>query len=88
MGVNRLQGTPWHTEQIHRAENDDRRDKRRCKHYKDAYNSCERRCGKCIGSAHCMEYEAMTDEEFQNKQKTRAKRKTVKKTGEDDCCWY
>ena len=88
MGVNRLQGTPWHAEQFHRSENDDRRYKGRCKHYSDFDNHCSRRCGKCIGSAHCMEYDAMSDEEFKAKQKQRTVKKTVKKTGEDDCYWY
>lgn len=86
MGVNRLQGTPWHAEQVHRAEDDDRRHRSRCKNYIDDSGQCSRRNGKCIGSAHCMEYDVMTEEEFKSKQAN--KRKSKKKIGEDDCFWY
>ena len=86
MGINRLQGTPWHEEKIHRQDGDDRRYKGRCRNYYDSNNQCSRRNGKCIGSAHCDEYEAMTDEEFKIKQAQ--KRKPTKKIGEDDCFWY
>lgn len=30
MGVNKMAGSPWHKERVHRAENDDRRYKGRC----------------------------------------------------------
>ena len=82
MGANRLQGTPWHEERYHRQDGDERRYKGRCKYYIDATGRCKCKVCKCIGSAHCDDYEAMTDEEF------KAKHKSAKKTGEDDCFWY
>lgn len=84
--ISKLQGTPWHAERVHRAEGDDRRYKGRCKYYVDSNKQCRRKYGKCIGSAHCDEYDAMTDEEFKNKQAKA--RKLSKKIGEDDCYWY
>lgn len=88
MGVNRLQGTPWHEEQFHRSEDDERRYKGRCKYYEDECGKCAYRYEKCIGSAHCMNYAAMTDEEFKEKQAQIQKMKRKKKIGEDDCYWY
>lgn len=79
MGVRNLSGTPWHTEKVHRADGDDRRYKGRCIYYAEK-NSCKIRCGRCIGSAHCSEYKAMSDEEF--------KKKSKKNTEDDDCYWY
>lgn len=86
MGISKLQGTPWHAERVHREEGDSHRYKGRFKYYRDADNQCNRRNGKCIGSAHCDEYLAMTDEEFKVKQAKA--RKSSKKVGEDDCYWY
>lgn len=86
MGISKLQGTPWHAERVHREEGDARRYKGRCKYYRDFDNQCNRRNGKCIGSAHCDEYLAMTDEEFKVKQAKA--RKSSKKVGEDDGYWY
>lgn len=37
MSVERLTGTPWHKERVHREEGDDRRYKGRCKYYQ--YNN-------------------------------------------------
>ncbi len=67
MGLRNLQGTPWHLENLHSKENDDRRYKGRCKYYSDSDNSCVTRGIKCVGSAHCEAYEEMTDEEFKQK---------------------
>jgi len=86
MGLKGLQGTPWHEERAHRKDSDARRYKGRCMFYSDIDNKCSRYNGKCIGSAHCSEYVAMTDGEFKAKQDKM--RKTSKKTGEDDCFWY
>lgn len=59
MSPKRLQGTPWHTERMHRAEGDERRHQSRCKHYIKKKNQkyCRFRIGNCIGSAHCPDYE-------------------------------
>ena len=86
MGANRLQGTPWHEEKFHRSDGDDRRYKGRCRNYVDSTGRCTRKVCKCIGSAHCDEYDAMTDEEFKAKQARM--RRSAKKTGEDDCFYY
>lgn len=68
MGINKFTGSPWHVENVHRAEGDDRRYKGRCKYYK--YNNmCKYRMTKCIGSAHCTSYTALSEEEFKKKQK-------------------
>lgn len=88
MGANRLQGTPWHPEQFHRSDEDDRRYKGRCKYYKDDTGQCSYRFEKCIGSAHCLNYVAMTEEEFRKKQTNNQAKKSKKKIGEDDCYWY
>lgn len=68
VGANRLQGTPLHAEQFNRAEDDNRRYQGRCRYYSDDDGQYNCRCGKCIGSAHCMEYDVMIDEEFKAKQ--------------------
>ena len=86
MGVRNFQGTPWHEERFHRNEGDERRYKGRCKYYIDSNNHCKYRNEKCIGSAHCGDYNAMTDTEFRIKQSKR--NHSSKKTGEDDCYWY
>lgn len=84
--ISKLQGTPWHEERVHRAEGDERRYKGRCIFYVDSSNQCKKRNGICIGSAHCDEYNAMSDEEF--KRKRARQRKSSKSIGEDDCYWY
>ena len=86
MGVRKLQNTPWHAEQVHRAEGDDRRYKGRCKYYSYNGESCSKRNGRCIGSAHCMEYDALSDEEFKAKQAKQ--RKPSRSNGDDECYWY
>lgn len=54
MGLNRLTGTPWHIENYHRAEDDNRRHKSKCKYYNKS--KCEKFGYPCYGSAHCEEY--------------------------------
>lgn len=82
MHVNRLTGSPWHKERVHRSEGDERRYKGRCKYYRFENSYCTYRCGSCIGSAHCNDYQAISEEEFKKRKKSR------KKSGEDDCYWY
>lgn len=88
MGVSRLQGTPWHPEQFHRKEGDDRRYKGRCKFFYEETERCSYRVGKCIGSAHCPYYAPMSEGEFKEKQSQRRKKRSKRKIGEDDCFYY
>ena len=55
----KMVGTVWHTERMHREEGDARRDKRRCRHYRDGH--CSQRATKCGGSAHCEYYEEISE---------------------------
>lgn len=87
MGVEKMVGTPWHVERMHRQEGDDRRHKSRCEYYCLGNNNCEKRHGKCIGSAHCEEYKELSNIEIKQRQ-LRNKNLNKKKTGEDDCYWY
>ena len=54
MGINKLEGTPWHIEKFHRKEDDDRRHKSRCKYY--TKEECTKLGHRCYGSAHCLYY--------------------------------
>lgn len=75
-----MTGTPRHAERVHRSEGDKRRYKGRCKYFNYENDYCSKRCGRCMGSAHCDEYDALTDEKFQKKQK-RKKAMTMMFTG-------
>ena len=57
MGVNRMTGTPWHTEALRIGEDDSRRHKSRCIYYNRNTNRCSKMVDKCIGSARCENYE-------------------------------
>lgn len=50
----KLQGTPWHKEYIKKQENDPKRHKKWCIHYRED-NYCGLG-GKCSGSSHCLNY--------------------------------
>ena len=63
MGVSNLQGTPWHVEQVHRKEGDDRRHKSRCLFYNPITKQCKDRW-KCNGSRYCRDYEPLSEEEL------------------------
>lgn len=54
MGLNKLEGIPWHIERFHRSENDDRRHKSRCVYYLNGM--CKKNYCKCFSSAHCDYY--------------------------------
>lgn len=56
MGINRMQGTPWHIERFARGEDDTRRHQSRCVYYSKKDKKCRCRSEKCIGSAHCVNY--------------------------------
>ena len=52
---NRLPDTPWHVGYAKKQENDPRRHKARCIHYRDGQCGWKANySGKCIGSSHCM----------------------------------
>ena len=87
MSVNRLVGTPWHAERVHRAEGDDRRYKGRCEYYSYENDRCAYLSGKCTGSAHCSKYKAISEEEFKIRQKSYQKRKTKNKK-DDEPYWF
>lgn len=52
MGVSKLQGTPWHIENL--SKNDDRRHKAWCIYYKNG--NCSHYNYKCPGSKNCTKY--------------------------------
>ena len=59
MTVAKMTGTPWHTEYLHIAKEDSRRDKRRCTFYTKKCCHCfKSTCYgyRCFGSSHCMQY--------------------------------
>ena len=54
--LNKMSGTPWHIEKIHRENGDERRHQSRCIYYQRDDKSCTKRMFKCTGSAHCTYY--------------------------------
>lgn len=55
--VGRMQGTPWHVEQMHRSEGDSRRHRARCIYYDKNQKLCVLwKNKKCYGTAHCSRY--------------------------------
>ena len=54
--LNKMAGTPWHIEKMHREEGDERRHCSRCIYYNCAEPTCKRRMLKCKGSTHCDFY--------------------------------
>ena len=73
MGINKLAGTPWHIEKIHRKENDSRRHKKWCKYYQDG--SCSKNI-ICNGSFYCESYE---EKEITNRVDTSTRKMEVYK---------
>ena len=59
MGANRMTGTPWHVEVLHKSENDERRHKSRCIRYNGGY--CTFYSDRCTGSSHCRYYQEVND---------------------------
>lgn len=64
MGINRMTGTSWHVEKVHRKDGDLRRSKKRYKYYEDG--SCDIYI-RCIGSAHCRKYIEKEDDDSKRK---------------------
>ena len=54
--LNKMSGTPWHIEKMHREEGDERRHRSRCIYYDYVDPTCKKRMLKCMGSAHCPHY--------------------------------
>ena len=90
MNVNRMTGTVWHTEQFHRSEDDPRRRyKGRCKFFSYEEEYCSRYCTRCRGSAHCDEYEAISEQEFKSRQRALQKKKQNRgSSGDEEVYWY
>lgn len=80
MGVSNLQGTPWHVEQVHRKEGDDRRHKSRCLFYNPITKQCKDRW-KCNGSRYCRDYEPLSEEDFRQRQEDTAEIKRLLERG-------
>lgn len=76
MGISQLQGTPWHLEQMHRKEGDDRRHKSRCKFYNPITKQCKDRW-ECRGSRYCQEYEQLSEVAFRQRQEDIAEAKRL-----------
>ena len=56
-----MTGTAWHVERYERGEGDERRHRSHCKYFVKEHCQCKKRNGKCIGSAHCPEYEKIIE---------------------------
>lgn len=55
--IARMTGIPWHTERMHRDEDEERRHSHRCIYYdKNNDGYCSNRIGRCMGAAHCEYY--------------------------------
>ena len=76
MGISQLQGSPWHVEQMHRKEGDDRRHKSYCKFYNPVTKQCKD-CRKCKGSRYCLDYVRLSDAEFRQRQEDAAEAKRL-----------
>lgn len=76
MGISQLQGTPWHLEQVHRKDGDDRRHKSRCQFYNPLTKQCKDRW-ECRGSRYCQEYIQLSEEDFRQRQEETAEVKRL-----------
>ena len=86
-GINRMVGTPWHIERYERQKDDPRRHRSRCKHFERNKKSCYKRNGKCIGSAHCLEYEEIVcNKQVEFCAKNPKAQKEVKTTVQEKFC--
>ena len=54
MGLQSMQGTPWHVETLKRSEGDRRRHKSKCRNYENGM--CTHYNFRCPGSKHCDTY--------------------------------
>ena len=82
---NRLPDTPWHVGYAKKQENDPRRHKARCIHYRDGQCGWKANySGKCIGSSHCMEY----SESLEDFKKLQESRKTTEQIERDNIDKY
>ncbi|MBV6544661.1 hypothetical protein HT668_05405 [Ursidibacter maritimus] len=52
-----LSGSPWHVEYLRKAEDEPKRDRRKCKYYvDDDFQQCRILYKKCYGSRYCEHY--------------------------------
>jgi len=84
MGVERMTGTPWHTEKMCRTEGDGKRHKSKCKYYVKVENHCSKCVSRCIGSAHCSYYVELSSEDIAKRVKTN----TAKRGPKEDTYWF
>lgn len=87
MSISQMTSAPWHKERVHRSEGDERRYKGRCEFYDYEKKTCRKYVSACRGSAHCDFYKAISDEEFEQRQKG-GRKSAGKKSKEDDVFWY
>ena len=83
MGIGRLQGTPWHVEQVHKKEGEDRRHKSRCVFYNPVTGQCKDNW-KCKGSRYCRDYIPLSDDEFRQRQEDTNEIKSLLAKGYSD----
>ena len=68
-----MTGTPWHVENMTRAEGDPRRHRSRCVYYIKDGTYCSKLGFRCFGSAHCEYYKEKTRIETQKPQSAKPK---------------
>lgn len=77
--------TPWHVGYAKKQEDDPRRHKARCIHYRDGQCGWKANySGKCIGSSHCMDY----SESLEDFKKLQESRKTAEQIERDNIDKY
>lgn len=82
---NRLPDTPWHVGYAKKQEDDPRRHKARCIHYRDGQCGWKANySGKCIGSSHCMDY----SESLEDFKKLQESKKTAEQIERDNIDKY
>lgn len=82
---NRLPDTPWHVGYAKKQEDDPRRHKARCIHYRDGQCGWKANySGKCIGSSHCIDY----SESLEDFKKLQESRKTAEQIERDNIDKY
>lgn len=82
MGINRLTGTPFHIGHFRRAEDDPRRHRSNCKHYRKSDKYCVLLFKTCFSSSHCDHYSTrpmeLSFEEENQLTKSKSKDKKLK----------
>lgn len=82
---NKLPDTPWHVGYAKKHEDDPRRHKARCIHYRSGQCGWKANySGKCVGSSHCMDY----SESYEEFKKLQESRKTAEQIERDNIDKY